>query len=88
MSVHQNRGKYCNGRHIGLFDLNENTVAEDKLLSTFTTRIDAFDQLKGVSTAPCDCYPGRNERGRFQWCMEVTTWDSLEQSAGVFQDQS
>ncbi|KAH0826785.1 hypothetical protein J3R83DRAFT_5201 [Lanmaoa asiatica] len=31
---------------LGLFDLNENTVAEDALLSIFATRIDIFDQLE------------------------------------------
>ncbi|KAF8550579.1 hypothetical protein OG21DRAFT_1487659 [Imleria badia] len=31
---------------LGLFDLNENTVAEDALLSIFTTRIDIFDQFE------------------------------------------
>lgn len=31
---------------LGLFDLTENTVAEDALLSIFATRIDIFDQLE------------------------------------------
>ncbi|KAF8424272.1 nuclear condensing complex subunit [Boletus edulis BED1] len=31
---------------LGLFDLNENTVAEDALLSIFATRVDIFDQLE------------------------------------------
>ncbi|KAF8130558.1 hypothetical protein EV363DRAFT_212970 [Boletus edulis] len=31
---------------LGLFDLNENTVAEDALLSIFATHVDIFDQLE------------------------------------------
>lgn len=31
---------------LGLFDLHENTVAEDALLSIFATRVDIFDQLE------------------------------------------
>lgn len=40
---------------LGLFDLNENTVAEDALLSIFATRVDIFDQLefKGACMCPC-----------------------------------
>lgn len=40
---------------LGLFDLNENTVAEDALLSIFATRVDIFDQLefKGAYVRYC-----------------------------------
>lgn len=35
---------------LALFDLNENTVAEDALLSIFATRVDIFDQLEFKGT--------------------------------------
>lgn len=39
---------------LALFDLQDNTVAEDALLSIFTTRVDIFDQLefKGAYMRP------------------------------------
>ncbi|KAF8548049.1 hypothetical protein OG21DRAFT_1489699 [Imleria badia] len=59
---------------LGLFDLNENTVAEDALLSIFTTRIDIFDQLesKGARFWREHCI-ATNDQAKLEVSLPVVT---------------